>query len=161
MSNPVNIHSTGLVLNGRGILLRGPSGVGKSLLTLELLNDAEIRGQKASLVADDRIDLTVENGVLIMHAPPAIGGLIELRGRGIIKKPHVESAPVHLIVDIIGKLVRLVEEDALVTEVEGVMLPRCPVPNRSVVDSAHQQLLVQEAIKALPPLKTRRVKKTA
>ncbi len=161
MSDSANIHSTGLVLDGRGILLRGPSGAGKSLLTLELLNAAALRGQKAVLVADDRIDLTVENGALIMHAPPSIGGLIELRGRGIIKRPHVESAPVHLVVDIVNKLIRLVEEDALVTEVEGVTLPRCPIPNRSVIDSAHQQLLVHEAISALPPLKTRRVKKTA
>lgn len=48
MSDNDNIHSTGLVLDGKGVLLRGISGAGKSLLALELINNAELRGKKSS-----------------------------------------------------------------------------------------------------------------
>ena len=159
MSDPVNIHSTGLVLAGKGILLRGPSGAGKSLLTLELLNDAEMRGRKSALVADDRIDLSVERGKLIMRAPPAIGGLIELRGRGIVSRPHIAKAEVHLVVDLVEELVRLIEEDALQTQLEGITIARCPVPNRNLIDSAHQKLLVYEALRQIASVKSARAKK--
>ena len=62
-----------------------------------------------------------------MHAPKAIEGLIELRGRGIVSRPFVAKAPLHLVVDLVDTLERMVEEDALVTELEGVThrpLPR-------------------------------------
>ena len=54
----------------------------------------------------------------------------------------------------------LVEEDALVTELEGIAVARCPVPRAGKVDSRHQVLLIREALRALSPAK-RRVKKTA
>ncbi len=161
MADQVNIHSTGLVIGGKGLLLRGPSGAGKSLLALELMDGAELRGDTAMLVADDRIDLKAKSGNLHMHAPPSIAGLIELRGRGIVTRPHAESARVHLVVDIVPELVRLVEEDELVTEAEGVTLPRCPVPRRDVIGSAHQQLLVREALRQLAPARHGRGQKTA
>ncbi len=82
----LNVHATGLALDGLGIILRGPSGAGKSLLALELLDRWEHRGWNALLVADDRLDLEAGPGGLTMHAPPAIAGLIELRGRGIVKR---------------------------------------------------------------------------
>lgn len=161
MNEAVNIHSTGFVLGGKGILLRGPSGAGKSLLTMELLYDAEMVGQKAALVADDRIDLTVKGGKLIMNAPPEIGGLIELRGRGIIRCPHTAKAPVHLVVDMVDELIRLVEEDELVIDIEGIKVARCPIPHRGTIDSAHQKLLIREALRALVPAKSVRGKKSA
>lgn len=159
MSDPVNIHGTGLVLDGRGLLLRGPSGAGKSLLALELLNEADLRGQKSALVADDRIDLSVERGKLVMRAPQAIAGLIELRGRGIVSRPHVKRAEVHLVVDLVGELVRLIEEDALQTQIEGIAIARCPVPNRNLIDSAHQKLLIDEALRQIASAKRARAKK--
>lgn len=149
MSQRTNIHGTGIVVDGVGIILRGPSGAGKSLLALELLDAAEVSGKKTALIADDRLDVTVENDQLIAHAPPEIGGLIELRGRGIVSRPHVASAPMHLVVDLVDELVRLVEEDTLETQIEGVTMACCPVPYRKIVDSAHQKLLVGEALRAL------------
>lgn len=149
MNKHVNTHGTGIVIDGVGILLRGVSGAGKSLLALELLEYAKLRDLDAALVADDRIDLSIDGNELTMHAPVAIAGLIELRGRGIVVRPHVEQARLHLVVDIVDKLVRLVEEDELTTQLEGVKLARCPIPSRGKVDSAHQQLLVLEALRAL------------
>jgi HPr kinase/phosphorylase len=146
----LNIHATGLVLDGTGLLLRGPSGAGKSLLALELLDRQAMLGGASLLVADDRLDLTVRDGELQMRAPEAIAGLLELRGRGIVSRPFIPEAPVHLVIDLVDELVRMVEEDQFETDLMGVTLPRCPVPRRGVIDSAHQLLLVEEALRHLP-----------
>jgi serine kinase of HPr protein (carbohydrate metabolism regulator) len=95
-----------------------------------------------------------------MHAPEAIAGLIELRGRGIVRRPHVGMAPLHLVVDLVETLERMVEEDALLTTLEGVTVARCPVPRAGKVDSRHQLLLIREALRALSPVPRVR-KKTA
>ena len=95
-----------------------------------------------------------------MYAAKEIGGLVELRGRGIVSRAFVNKAPVHLVVDMVDKLERMVEEDELVTELGGITLPRCPVPRAGVIDSRHQILLIREALRALAP-KSGRVKKTA
>ena len=146
-----NVHATGLVLGKIGLILRGPSGAGKSLLALELLDAWEARGLTAKLVSDDRIDLAVEKGGLVMLAPKSIEGLVELRGRGIVSRPFTRKAPVHLVVDLVPTLERMVEEDELTTELSGVLLPRCPVPQAGIVDARHQLLLIKEALRALSP----------
>lgn len=155
-----NIHATGLVLDKIGLILRGVSGAGKSLLALELLDEWEARGLDARLVGDDRIDVEATGKGLVMHAPKAIEGLIELRGRGIVSRPFVARAPVHLVVDLVDAYERMIEEDELVTELEGIALTRCPVPRAGKVDSRHQVLLIREALRALSPPSTSR-KKTA
>lgn len=144
-----NVHGTGLVVDGKGILLRGPSGAGKSLLALELLEDCALRGVPGFLIADDRIDITRDADGLVMSAPDAIAGLIELRGRGIVTRPHQQSGRLHLVVDVIGELVRMVEEEDMVTELAGVTLARCPIPERQLTDGPHQRLLVWEALRAV------------
>jgi serine kinase of HPr protein (carbohydrate metabolism regulator) len=154
MTAPQNVHATGLVLDKVGIVLRGPSGAGKSLLALELIDEWEARGKTAKLVSDDRIDMAAEKGGLVMLAPKTIEGLVELRGRGIVSRPFVRKAPVHLVVDLVPTLERMVEEDALVTELLGVSIPRCPVPQAGVIDSRHQLMLIREALRLLSPTKT-------
>lgn len=149
MNAPQIIHATGLVLGKTGLMLRGPSGAGKSLLALELLDEWEARGLRAKLVSDDRVGVAVAGAGLVMHAPKAIEGLIELRGRGIVTRPFVRKAPLHLVVDLVDGLVRMLEEDALVTELFGVTLARCPVPRAGLVDGRHQMLLIKEAFRAL------------
>lgn len=144
-----NIHATGLVLDGIGLILRGPSGAGKSLLALELIDEWEARGLPAQLVSDDRVDLVPGVMGLTMRAPERIAGLAELRGRGIVRRPFVAEAPLHLVIDLVDTLERMVEEDALVTELFGVTLPRAPVPRNGVVDARHQLLLIREALRAL------------
>jgi len=156
----VNIHATGLVLGRTGLILRGAPGSGKSILALELLDEWALRGVPAKLVSDDRIDIEPTPGGLVMHAPRAIEGLIELRGRGIVSRPFLRRAPLHLVIDLVDGLERMVEEDALVTALEGVTLARCPVPRAGLVDSRNQMLLIREALRALSPTPATR-KKTA
>lgn len=149
MSERHNIHATGIVLDGIGLILRGQPGSGKSLLALDLLDQWEARGLTAQLVSDDRVEIEARKGALTMHPAPNIAGLIELRGRGIVSRPHVEAAPLHLVIDLVDTLERMLEEDALTTELFGVTVARAPVPRAGVVDGRHQLMLVREAIRAL------------
>lgn len=160
MTERTGIHATGLVLGRTGVLLRGPSGSGKSLLALELIDLWSLRGEGACLVSDDRLELSLDDAVLVMHAPAATAGLIELRGRGIVSRPFIASAPLHLVIDLVDELVRMVEEDALVTELLGHRLPRCPVPKNGVIDSRHQLLLVGEALREVGAVKPAAWQKT-
>lgn len=150
MTKRQNIHATGLVLGRRGIMLRGPSGAGKSILTLALLDEWQARGRVAKLLSDDRLEIEPDRSGIVMHAPAAIAGLIELRGRGIVRRPYIARARLHLVVDLVPTLERMVEEDFLETRIEGVSIARCPVPAAGVVSALHQLLLVREALRALP-----------
>jgi serine kinase of HPr protein (carbohydrate metabolism regulator) len=149
MVKPKNVHGTGLLLGDTGILLRGPSGAGKSVLALALLDRWEGRGQPAFLVSDDRVDLVQTGRHLSMQAPDSLAGLIELRGRGIISRPHRNLVTLHLIIDLVPDMIRMLEEDQLVTEISGTSIPRAPVPYGSVISLGHQVLLVVEALAAL------------
>ena len=53
------------------------------------------------------------------------------------------------MVDLVDAYERMIEEDELVTELEGMRLARCPVPRAGKVDSRHQVLLIREALRAL------------
>ena len=149
MSKPKNVHGTGLLLGSTGVLLRGPSGAGKSVLALSLLDRWEGRGLPAFLVSDDRVDLVQTGRDLSMKAPETLAGLIELRGRGIVRRPHRSLVTLNLVIDLVPDLVRMLEEDAMVTEIAGCTLARAPVPAVDVIGVNHQMLLVLEAIAAL------------
>ena len=148
-TNPTNIHGTGLVLGATGVLLRGPSGSGKSTLALALLDRWDGRGQAALLVSDDRVEMTLAGDGLAMHAPSAIAGLIELRGRGIVSRPHQAASRLHLVVDLVDDFERMLEEEAMRTDLLGVEIHRAPVPHSRLISLGHQVLLVAEAVSAV------------
>jgi HPr kinase/phosphorylase len=98
MTHPstMQIHASCIELAGLGVLLRGPSGSGKSDLALRLVDAG------ARLVADDRTDLALDHGTLIASAPQTIVGRIEIRGIGIVALPSVARTRVGLAVDLVG-----------------------------------------------------------
>lgn len=145
------VHGTGLVLGDRGVLLRGRSGAGKSLLALALLDRWEVLRLPAMLVADDRIELIHEIHGLSMRAPARMAGQIELRDRGIVARPHREIAVLHLLVDLVPDRMRLRDPSEMIAELAGVTLARAPVPQAGLVELGHQVLLVVEALRALDP----------
>lgn len=89
------VHATCVVVDGVGLLLRGPSGSGKSDLAIRLIDTG------ARLVADDRVDLSRRGDDLWASPPPALAGLIEVRGLGILRLDALAEAAVGLIIDLV------------------------------------------------------------
>ena len=88
-----------------GILLKGPSGSGKSDLALRLI------GGGGTLVADDRTEVFLDGTALAARAPGALAGLLEIRGAGIVELPHAATAHIFLVVELVhpAQIVRLPE----------------------------------------------------
>lgn len=76
------------------VLILGPSGAGKSSLALMLM------GFGAQLIADDRTVMTISDSDATASAPPALLGLIEARGIGVLRAATCAQAPVRLVVDL-------------------------------------------------------------
>lgn len=94
LSDSVNLHASCVALNGRGLLITGASGSGKSALALQLMAIG------ARLVADDRTEVIRREGQLIARSPPVLSGLIEARGVGILRAEPVTEAGLVLVVDL-------------------------------------------------------------
>lgn len=120
------IHATAVLFGRCGILIRGPSGSGKSRLALSLLQAAG--GGFARLVGDDRIHLEAVHGRLLMRPATALAGLIEVRGLGVVRRPFEPVAVAELVVDLAASdAARLPEQAATTVEVLGICLARLPV----------------------------------
>ncbi|HEX8364828.1 MAG TPA: aldolase [Allosphingosinicella sp.] len=88
------VHAGCVAIDGRGVLIAGASGRGKSDLALRLVD----RG--ARLVSDDYCLLRAAGGRLYATPPPAIAGRIEVRGIGLVAVEALAEAPVCLLVDL-------------------------------------------------------------
>jgi len=89
------VHATAIAIEGDAILLRGPPGAGKSDLALRLIED------EARLIADDQALLRRADNHVLVRAPAAIAGLIEVRGVGILRVDCLDEAPLALVVDLV------------------------------------------------------------
>ena len=89
------LHASTVAVDGKGLLILGPSGSGKSALAIRLL------ALGALLVADDRTHLTATDGRITARCPaPAISGLVEARGIGLLRAPTTDQAEVALVADL-------------------------------------------------------------
>jgi len=86
-------HGTAVAVSGRGVLILGRSGAGKSALAIELI----ARG--AALVGDDRLRLAREEGALVARPRPGFEGRIECRGVGLLRVTAAPEARIALVVD--------------------------------------------------------------
>jgi serine kinase of HPr protein (carbohydrate metabolism regulator) len=119
------LHASCVQVGGIGVVLLGASGSGKSDLALRLI-DAGGR-----LVADDRLEVERIADGLIGHAPEALGGLIEVRGLGIVRIDHCASSPLGLVVELdgAGPWPRLPERTTY--ELMGIALPHVRLDPRA------------------------------
>lgn len=108
------VHGSAVAIGGRGVLLMGESGAGKSSLALRLID----RG--AVLIADDQVELAARDGRLQATALATIFGKIEVRGVGIVDC-DATAAPIALAVDLDALPLRLPEPATI--EIEGVTVP--------------------------------------
>ena len=129
------VHGTTIELDERGLLLLGPSGVGKSTLALQLMATG------CRLVSDDRTDLQREGERIIASAPSALSGRIEARGVGILNA--VPSGPValHLVADL-GSEADMRLPSKKQHDILGVKLPLVLGPYRPHLYAALRQYLM-------------------
>ncbi len=111
-------HATCVALAGKGVLLRGPSGAGKSDLALRLIDGG------GELVADDQVLCHCEGRALFASAPPAISGLIEVRGLGLMRLEYLPRVELVLVANLVAPdQVERLPRPAM-CELEGIELPR-------------------------------------
>ena len=88
------LHASCVAVAGRGALILGTSGSGKSALALELM------ALGAQLVADDRVIVAAEGGRIVAQAPKTIARRIEARFVGILNADAAGRVPLALVVDL-------------------------------------------------------------
>jgi RNase adaptor protein for sRNA GlmZ degradation len=112
------LHATAVAIGGRGVLLRGAPGAGKSDLALRLIELGAV------LIADDQVELKRVDGQILAAPPATIAGLIELRGVGIRRLPFRTDVPVALIVDLVTPAVVERLPESITIKLDGVPIPR-------------------------------------
>jgi HPr kinase/phosphorylase len=89
------LHASAVAVDGRGLLITGASGAGKSNLALALI------GLGALLVSDDQTTLNLVATRVVLGCPaPELRGVIEVRGMGLMRAPAVDHADLALVVDL-------------------------------------------------------------
>ena len=110
------VHASTVALDGRAVLISGPSGSGKSDLALRLLDRGFV------LVSDDQTIVRRDGDRLLAGAPSNIAGKLEIRGIGIVDMEMVGDVPVALLVELTSDIQRL-PDDSRHRPILGVPLP--------------------------------------
>ena len=97
------VHATAVAVAGRGVLLLGSSGAGKSDLALRLITTPLVHDSNpvdVRLISDDQVIVARHGDRLFASAPGTIAGQLEVRGVGIVPFPFVKSAELRLAVTL-------------------------------------------------------------
>ena len=95
--NTLRLYAACVAIGGKGVLLLGKFGSGKSDLALRLIDTG------ASLVADDQVEITLKKNALFASPPHTLRGLIEARGVGILPMPYQREAKLALAVRLVPR----------------------------------------------------------
>ena len=134
---------------GKGVLLLGESGMGKSEIAMELIRDGQV------LIADDRVDVQRIHNRIIGHAPSLLKGMLELRGIGIVDVARMyginslaDSHDVDMVIRLVpfnpdAEYERLGEVVEQYTDVLGVEIPTIILP---VSPGRSMYMLIEAAV---------------
>lgn len=142
---PELVHGTAVAIGTTALILIGPSGAGKSSMALRLISEARRHGHLGALLGDDQVLVGAVNGRVIATAPPAIKGMIEIRGSGIGRIDTVES----VVLDFALQLVhadasnRIPEQNQCWSPAEGVALPVLCIDRTAVDPFARLSALIR------------------
>lgn len=143
-----NLYGVMLNIFGKGVMITGKSGIGKSELALDLIS----RGHM--LVADDCVDVSRVHNDIICRAPKLLRKMLEIRGLGIIDVTKLFGANKYLSkcsLDFVIKLVKLEEamnKDRLnpvneTLEVLGLEVPMLVIP---ITEGKSLSVIVESAV---------------
>lgn len=145
-----NVHGVFLNVFGKGVLIIGESGMGKSEVALELI----LRGH--ALIADDRVDISRVKETIIGTAPEILRGFLEIRGIGIIDttqmfgiNAYLESKELDFVVefkkwDDHAEYLRVGIEEQAYFETMGLKIPHLIFP---VKEGRNLAVLVESAVR--------------
>ena len=142
------IHGVFLNIYGKGVVIRGDSGIGKSEIALELVKRGHL------LVADDAVELYHLGQSIVGKAPEVLTNLLEIRGIGVIDVSKMFGISSILDKDKVDLIIQLdrwvpsreytrvgVEENDSTEEILGVKIPKIVVP----VSSGRSMSVIIEA----------------
>ena len=157
MADEDTISGTLMSVYGKGVLISGESGMGKSETALELIRDGQV------LVSDDRVDVEHVHNKIFGYAPDIIKGLLEIRGIGIIDVEKMFGASamanrseVNMVIELVKSSAadeynRIGDETPHYTRILDVLIPTIVLPvspgrnMRILVESAVTNFILQEA----------------
>lgn len=142
------IHGVFLNIYGKGVIIKGDSGIGKSEIALELIKRGHL------LVADDAVELIRMGRSLIGHSPEVLTNLLEIRGIGVIDVSKMFGISSILDRDSVNLIIQLdrwvpskeytrvgVEENDSVEDILGLSIPKVVIP----VSSGRSMSVIIEA----------------
>jgi len=134
------IHASAVLVGASAVLIRGPSGSGKSELAFRLIEAGRTAALPFTrLISDDRTLVAACHGRLVARPVPALCGLLEIRGLGIRRLPYEAAGVVGLTMDFgSDQENRMPRKSERSTEILGISIPRIAVLS---VDAALQRLL--------------------
>jgi serine kinase of HPr protein (carbohydrate metabolism regulator) len=128
--------ATCVAIRGRGLLIEGAPGSGKSSLALALID----RG--AVLIGDDGVLLEALGGRLLARPHPRIAGNLEVRNLGLIELPTTE-AEIALVVQLDPDAPRFIDAAETVARC-GLALPLIRLdPGSGVLHLTAEQALIR------------------
>jgi len=143
-----NMYGVMMNIYGKGIMITGKSGIGKSELALDLIN----RGHM--LVADDRIDATRVHTSIICTAPKLLKRMLEIRGLGIVDVTRMFGANSYLNkcqLDFVIKLVKFderIETDRLnpINEARNILGLDVPMLTIPITEGKSLSVIIEAAV---------------
>lgn len=105
-----NLYGVMMNIYGKGVMISGDSGIGKSEVALDLIS----RGHM--LVADDRVDVARVHNDIICQAPKLLKKMLEIRGLGIVDVTKLFGARSYLGKCELDFIIKLVKFDETVSK---------------------------------------------